>query len=76
MKERIDDRVKRHLKPGITYYELMRLVFPEDEYPRAWRGAAKGGPSGCAMAFGASLRRLNLTRDYSNRSVIVSYGQR
>lgn len=39
------------------YHDLMRAVFPERDYPNAWRYKAAGGPPGCAMAFGAALRR-------------------
>lgn len=50
-------RIKANWRPGIGYHELMRAVFPLDEYPRAWRYSSNGGPPGCAMAFGSGLRR-------------------
>ena len=58
----IVDRIRQHYRRGIQYHELMRLVFPEDEYPRAWNYQANGGPPGCAMAFGRGLRRAGLMR--------------
>lgn len=43
------------------YYEIMYAVFPQDQYPRAWRYATGGGPPGCAMAFGNAVRRMGGT---------------
>jgi len=40
------------------YYDIMQAVFPDAEYPRAWCHKADGGPPGCAMAFGAAVRRM------------------
>ena len=40
------------------YHDLMAAVFPEADYPKAYRGSVNGGPPGCAMAFGAALRRM------------------
>ena len=64
MKSDIHYRIKRALDGTggrITYHELMRRVFPENEYPKAYKGATKGGPPGCAMAFGAALREMGLS---------------
>lgn len=47
------------------YHSTLAAVFPEKDYPRAWRYQSNGGPPGCAMAFGAALRRLGLHVDYS-----------
>ncbi len=58
----IADRIIEHYRRGIGYHELMRKVFPFDEYPRAWAYQANGGPPGCAMAFGNALRKLGLMR--------------
>lgn len=57
----------KHWHPGIDYHVLMDLVFPVADYPRAWRYATGGGPPGCAMAFGAGLRRCGLWRDVNGR---------
>ena len=59
------DRILAAWKPRIGYHELMRLVFPCDEYPLAWRYSHNGGPPVCAMAFGKALRKLGLMR-YDN----------
>ena len=58
----IKTRIQEHWYRGITYYDLMDLVFPEKEYPRAWRCRTGGGPPGCAMAFGKALRELGVLR--------------
>lgn len=54
----IKTRIRESYIPGIGYHELMRAVFPEDEYPNAWRYSNNGGPPGCAMAFGRALREM------------------
>jgi hypothetical protein len=43
-----------------SYYEIIRAVFPEDQFPRAFRAKTgkRGGPPGCAMAFGRALRQM------------------
>ncbi len=64
---KLHKRIRLHWRPGIGYHELMRLVFPEREYPKAWRYSMNGGPPGCAMSFGKALRELGLGR-YSGRS--------
>jgi len=56
-------RMVKHWRPRIGYHELMQLVFPESEYPRAWRYSQNGGPPGCAMPFGKALRELGLSRN-------------
>lgn len=60
------DRILAAWKPRIEYNELMRAVFPPEEYPLAWRYSHNGGPPVCAMAFGKALRKLGLMR-YENR---------
>ena len=60
---KIKDRIRKHYRPGIDYHELMRLVFPEKDYPRAFEYQSHGGPPGCAMAFGKALREMGGRRD-------------
>jgi len=55
---KIKERIRKHHKRDIHYYTLLGLVFPEKDYPRAFNGAHKGGPPGCAMAFGRALREM------------------
>jgi hypothetical protein len=43
-----------------TYYLTMLAVFPPNEYPDAWRYSSNGGPPGCAMTFGAALRKMKV----------------
>lgn len=42
----------------MSYYELMVLVFPDDQYPGAMMNSSNGGPPGCAMAFGKAIRTM------------------
>lgn len=52
--ERIDAALA---KGPISYAALAHAVFPDDQFPRAWRYATGGGPPGCYMALSAALRR-------------------
>jgi hypothetical protein len=65
----IAERIKENYRRGIGYHELMRKVFPFDEYPRAWEYQANGGPPGCVMAFGKALRKLGLMRRLSKMGI-------
>lgn len=56
---RVIDRIRKHYRRGITYHELMRLVFPDQ---RSWNYQSHGGPPGCAMTFGRALRELGAYR--------------
>ena len=47
-----------------TYHGLLRACFPPDLHPRAWNTSTRGGPPGCARAFGSALRRLGLRVEY------------
>jgi hypothetical protein len=57
IKKRIQDALESH-GGSMGYHALMRIVFPEDQYPKAWNYQANGGPPGCAMAFGRALREM------------------
>jgi hypothetical protein len=59
---KIEDRIRAAMgtKRQMSYYDLMHAVFPQDQYPRAWNYQSNGGPPGCAMAFGAALRRMGM----------------
>ncbi len=61
-KIKITDRIRAAMdgKRKMQYHDLMRAVFPHDQYPRAWNYQSNGGPPGCAMAFGAALRRMGM----------------
>lgn len=61
-KPSLTERVRAVWRVGIGYHDLMREVFPESEYPNAFRFSTNGGPPGCAMAFGMALRRLGIRR--------------
>jgi len=56
IKERIADAMAG--RSSMEYWELLRLVFPEDQFPKARNYQANGGPPGCAMAFGKALREM------------------
>ena len=62
----ITDRIRAAvpLRVKTDYHDAMRAVFPPADYPKAWRGASKGGPPGCAMAFGSALRRAGVTQSH------------
>lgn len=69
----IVDRIRAAvpLRVKTDYHDAMAAVFPSADYPEAWRGASKGGPPGCAMAFGAALRRAGVRthHPHSNESL-------
>lgn len=70
VKEPLHSRILCHYQAGTTgYHTLLRAVFPEDEYPRAFRYQQNGGPPGCAMAFGRALRKLGLRRSLDGSQV-------
>lgn len=58
----IRERIMSNFTSGCGYFALMQAVFPEVEYPRAWRYSHNGGPPGCALAFGKALYQCNLQR--------------
>lgn len=69
MAEHIHDRIRNAFGPDdeeLPYHVLIRRVFPPDQYPNAWRSANKGGPPGCARAFGAALYRMGMKEFYVN----------
>lgn len=80
---KITDRILTAIRPHhgvMDYHALMREVFPENKYPRAWRPSCNGGPPGCAMAFGAALRRLGAWQGPSqrmnlHRAVVIDLGK-
>jgi len=47
----------------------MEAVFPESDYPNAWRYSCNGGPPGCAMSFGRALRELGMNRSLVTRTM-------
>jgi hypothetical protein len=62
----IKRRIAKAYRHGITYYDLLRITFPEDDYPRAFVYGSNGGPPGCAMAFGRALREMDGQRSILN----------
>jgi len=48
-------------KPFMRYHDMMDAVFPRDDFPDSWHHATKGGPPGCARAFGSALARYGYT---------------
>lgn len=67
----LTERMRENHRPGIGYHELMRLCFPEDRYPDAFRRSSNGGPPGCAMAFGQALRLLGWRRSFDGDTIEV-----
>lgn len=62
----LKDRIKSAYEKGIGYHELMRRVFPPEQYPKAWNYSSNGGPPGCAMVFGRALREMGGRRSSDN----------
>jgi len=57
----IKERIAKALADGPKdYWDVMFEVFPREQFPRAWRYRAGGGPPGCAMAFGRALRQMGI----------------
>lgn len=42
----------------VPYDQLLRAVFPEDQFPNAFRYQSHGGPPGCAMSFRRAMNAL------------------
>ena len=58
IKCRIIDAIKEHGRAGyIQYHKLAELVFPESDFPNAWRKPNRGGPPGCYMVLTRALDR-------------------
>jgi len=58
----IAERMDAALKNGpLEYYDLARRVFPEDQYPKAWRYQSNGGPPGLVMALSRAIDRHGFT---------------
>lgn len=43
---------------SMQYHALMEAVFPPKQYTKAYERSVNGGPPGCAMSFGAAIRRM------------------
>lgn len=81
MKRPIADRIAAAMKKAagrMPFKDLAWEVFPHADYPRAWRGAAHGGPPGCYMVLSAALRRsgkyidrIETTNGHERRMVSV-----
>lgn len=61
-KMKLKDRIRKHYKREIHYFDLIHACYPEKDYPNAFRRPTQGGPPGCAMAFGKALRDLGAIR--------------
>jgi hypothetical protein len=58
----LKERIRLALKFGPrSYHYVLHAVFPESHFPRAFKVATKGGPPGCAFAFGRALREMGVT---------------
>lgn len=63
----LKDRIRAALVDGPkSYYQVMREVFPEEQFPRAFQQSSNGGPPGCAMAFGRALREMGINSYRAN----------
>lgn len=70
----IKDRIRAAMgeRLQMQYHDLMQAVFPEADYPRAWRYQSNGGPPGCAMAFGRALREMGWSDSGRGRARTVT----
>lgn len=50
---------------SMSFADLARSVFPEADFPNAWRYSSNGGPPGCYMAVSAAIRRMGLKEEYT-----------
>lgn len=66
----IRQRIREAFKPDadgyMEYPNLARLVFPEDQYPRAFNYQMNGGPPGCYMALSKALRLMGTYEKYKH----------
>lgn len=62
----IEARIRDAYAKTRSYHGMLNLVFPAERYPKARRISNNGGPPGCAMAFGAAIRRMGGRRDGDN----------
>jgi hypothetical protein len=63
----IAERIDAALATGARdYHAVAGLVFPQDQFPRAWRYPTRGGPPGCFMALSAACRKHGFPVSYSN----------
>jgi len=57
----LPDRIEAILRTRndltLSYFGVRDSVFPQEYFPRAYRGAIKGGPPGCAFALGVCLKK-------------------
>lgn len=58
------DPIKRRILDALDanggrmkYHALLRAVFPEHHFPRAFERPTRGGPPGCSMALSAAISR-------------------
>lgn len=69
----IKERIRAALADGPkSYYQTMNEVFPEDQFPRAFRKPTKGGPPGCAFAFGRALRQMGVWESSKEKGRMLS----
>ena len=59
---RLVDRIKKHYRPRIGFYELAMLVFPRDAYPDAWNYSSNGGPPALVRTFSKGLKAAGFMR--------------
>jgi hypothetical protein len=68
LKERIRDALASGPR---LYHAVLYEVFPSEQFPRAFRSPTKGGPPGCAFAFGRALREMGV---YEQRGRLAGRG--
>ena len=67
IRERIREAIINHGDCGfIGYYKLARLVFPKDDFPRAFGSPTRGGPPGCYMVLSRAIREHKFSMIFSD----------
>jgi hypothetical protein len=61
MSRPLEEKLRLELRGGrMAAYELARRLWPESDYPDAWRTPAKGGPPSWVRTLGAAIKRYGL----------------
>ena len=72
IRERIIDALEQS-GGSCQYHRLLRLVFPERHFPRAFERPNRGGPPGCSMALSRAITKYGFSLKFhpDRRSGVV-----
>jgi hypothetical protein len=58
---KLDDRIRDALQDGpLDTYSLAGIVWPTEQFPRAWNYQSNGGPPGWVLPLGKAIKRMGL----------------